>query len=109
MRSSRLLAVNRRSRLSELFQVPLGMRYERSQDVSVQGNRPAIPRLGLGLSYGHDGLLEVNLRPLEVPKLSVPHPCVQGKHQGRIDGRRAPGDRKSTRLNSSHLGISYAV
>src|SRR5256885_10738844 len=25
------------------------------------------------------------------------------------DGRRAPGDRKSTRLNSSHLVISYAV
>src|SRR5262245_65006289 len=23
--------------------------------------------------------------------------------------RQAPGDRKSTRLNSSHLGISYAV
>src|SRR5262245_63678584 len=25
------------------------------------------------------------------------------------DDRRAPRDRKSTRLNSSHLGISYAV
>src|SRR5262245_65290761 len=25
------------------------------------------------------------------------------------DGRRVFGDRKSTRLNSSHLGISYAV
>src|SRR5205814_6719257 len=25
------------------------------------------------------------------------------------DGERALGDRKSTRLNSSHLGISYAV
>src|SRR5471030_3472200 len=24
-------------------------------------------------------------------------------------GQRLPGDRKSTRLNSSHLGISYAV
>src|SRR5258705_5126849 len=29
---------------------------------------------------------------------------------GRRPGRAAPhGDRKSTRLNSSHLGISYAV
>src|SRR5258705_9804020 len=27
----------------------------------------------------------------------------------RSRARRAPGDRKSTRLNSSHLGISYAV
>src|SRR5205814_10001077 len=26
-----------------------------------------------------------------------------------LDGRRDPRDRKSTRLNSSHLGISYAV
>src|SRR5436853_3177694 len=27
----------------------------------------------------------------------------------RDDGRRSERDRKSTRLNSSHLGISYAV
>src|SRR5205814_4490534 len=26
-----------------------------------------------------------------------------------VDGERVPRDRKSTRLNSSHLGISYAV
>src|SRR5258705_7581168 len=33
-------------------------------------------------------------------------------HRGHLVGagvRRRPGDRKSTRLNSSHLGISYAV
>src|SRR5258705_9620540 len=29
------------------------------------------------------------------------------RHGGRVRG--AEGDRKSTRLNSSHLGISYAV
>src|SRR5262245_62413910 len=28
---------------------------------------------------------------------------------GRESGPTAPADRKSTRLNSSHLGISYAV
>src|SRR5438045_9473869 len=36
--------------------------------------------------------------------------CLRRKapaHRGRDEGR--PGDRKSTRLNSSHLGISYAV
>src|SRR5690242_21029894 len=27
----------------------------------------------------------------------------------RGDGQRRPGDRKSTRLNSSHMSISYAV
>src|SRR5262245_63772529 len=34
--------------------------------------------------------------------------AVDGEHLG-IHPRRAPPDRKSTRLNSSHLGISYAV
>src|SRR5438045_4650879 len=33
-----------------------------------------------------------------------------GAEGGREDGRQGAGeDRKSTRLNSSHLGISYAV
>src|SRR5688500_20216256 len=48
----------------------------------------------------------------------LPHPQGQGRprrrarpcpHQGRARGRRREGDRKSTRLNSSHLVISYAV
>src|SRR5437773_9150072 len=35
---------------------------------------------------------------------------VQGEWPARhIDGRIAGGDRKSTRLNSSHITISYAV
>src|SRR5438045_4942267 len=34
--------------------------------------------------------------------------CVVGRAQHR-QGRSATQDRKSTRLNSSHLGISYAV
>src|ERR1039458_3617792 len=32
-----------------------------------------------------------------------------GRSIGTRTRRRKPGDRKSTRLNSSHLGISYAV
>src|SRR5438045_7113128 len=32
-----------------------------------------------------------------------------GPRDGKADDRRVRGDRKSTRLNSSHLGISYAV
>src|SRR5437773_3668330 len=30
-------------------------------------------------------------------------------HEARSDQNRSPGDRKSTRLNSSHITISYAV
>src|SRR2546430_7787720 len=34
---------------------------------------------------------------------------LQGSLQGAADGIRRGGDRKSTRLNSSHSQISYAV
>src|SRR5258705_1509731 len=34
---------------------------------------------------------------------------VAARRAGRHPGRGATSDRKSTRLNSSHLGISYAV
>src|ERR1035438_10584273 len=47
---------------------------------------------------------------------SSPFVTAQLQTKGRIDGKGvrlgggfAYGDRKSTRLNSSHLGISYAV
>src|SRR5205814_8254984 len=36
-------------------------------------------------------------------------PSAPGARRRTTRPRRAPGDRKSTRLNSSHLGISYAV
>src|SRR3712207_7265434 len=36
--------------------------------------------------------------------------CVQQRRRGRLRARsRRPRDRKSTRLNSSHANISYAV
>src|SRR5256885_6223683 len=41
-----------------------------------------------------------------------PGPAVAGEHHGMLPPGRdlgAQGDRKSTRLNSSHLVISYAV
>src|SRR3712207_7185798 len=35
---------------------------------------------------------------------------LPGEHHGRVGDERRPGrDRKSTRLNSSHANISYAV
>src|SRR2546426_7433640 len=40
------------------------------------------------------------------------HVAVAAGRDGRyvmVHGRHVPGDRKSTRLNSSHLVISYAV
>src|SRR5215472_18857586 len=38
-----------------------------------------------------------------------PAPRCTGSSRRCPRRRRGPGDRKSTRLNSSHLGISYAV
>src|SRR3712207_8689376 len=36
-------------------------------------------------------------------------PRLPGEHGAAAAGRRDPADRKSTRLNSSHANISYAV
>src|SRR3712207_8372214 len=48
------------------------------------------------------------------PQLRKDHPppekdLVPLASSGRASGRGHPGDRKSTRLNSSHANISYAV
>src|SRR5262245_10763255 len=40
---------------------------------------------------------------------TVPEPTKTTLSPQRLVGRKGPVDRKSTRLNSSHLGISYAV
>src|SRR5258705_8867310 len=59
----------------------------------------------------HDALpiwLRVGSRPLAPPDVTDHRP-VQRRSHVRLNGRSAAGDRKSTRLNSSHLGISYAV
>src|SRR5205814_9489762 len=48
-----------------------------------------------GIAHGHGHLLECDALPVL---------CAVGPDRGL-----AVGDRKSTRLNSSHLGISYAV
>src|SRR5258705_1870823 len=50
------------------------------------------------------GFLRVFSGHLDAP---TAHPGAE--QQGRGDRRKRGGDRKSTRLNSSHLGISYAV
>src|SRR5471030_1350848 len=43
------------------------------------------------------------------PLHSAPRPHGAAASTGRADRFRSSRDRKSTRLNSSHLGISYAV
>src|SRR5205814_9921095 len=56
--------------------------------------------------------------PRAAPRRRIPAPLKPSSAAGRTPpgrrprprrSRRARGDRKSTRLNSSHLGISYAV
>src|SRR3712207_7286631 len=57
-----------------------------------------------------DGELPVR-RPRGLPGRRVGQPLHPGRGGGRRPGGRArrPADRKSTRLNSSHANISYAV
>src|SRR5207253_10842216 len=73
--------------------------------------------------HGHSSLEE---RRREEPPPLVPEDRLQGvgrfpgvlpgrrserrrRAPGRVHGARRQGDRKSTRLNSSHVAISYAV
>src|SRR5205814_8449632 len=55
---------------------------------------------------GHDQSL---LAPGQAPRLSTTRHRQDVTAPGAAFGRVHPQDRKSTRLNSSHLGISYAV
>src|SRR5207253_5859886 len=61
------------------------------------GNRPG------SISQRRNGL-----RAADTIDVGDPCPTCRRQHQ-RIDGAAAGGDRKSTRLNSSHVAISYAV
>src|SRR5262245_63525874 len=71
------------------------------------------------------GLIRLTISPFSTPKdtpltaVKPPKRLVRSRAASKKLGRRAhcaaygdvpgSGDRKSTRLNSSHLGISYAV
>src|SRR5205814_9575042 len=49
-------------------------------------------------------------RPAAATESSTPRPPRRSTSSGGcVRNRRSTSDRKSTRLNSSHLGISYAV
>src|SRR5690606_37106650 len=66
---------------------------------------------GIGLSYGaHSNLCLNQLRKnaSEAQKHRYLPKLCSGEHVGAL-AMSEPGDRKSTRLNSSHVKISYAV
>src|SRR5262245_62873021 len=58
---------------------------------------------------GHRADLAVRLRHCGAPSAAAPRQRDEVKRAAPLDGVLGRRDRKSTRLNSSHLGISYAV
>src|SRR5262245_64330282 len=60
----------------------------------------------MGVTPGGVGLPDLDQRAEDRPSLAVENPAG---HDDALAQRLSAGDRKSTRLNSSHLGISYAV
>src|SRR5205814_8899507 len=82
---------------------------------SVEGVVEALAQ-GLGhegeVGLAADGLEQrVGLEALQVRgrPLALVHAGDEQRTHGGVTEARAEEDRKSTRLNSSHLGISYAV
>src|SRR3712207_8126890 len=78
------------------------------------------PYTTLFRSLGEVGLHHCTVRIRESGLVGVTCPRTGGHSAGRLqaqkedtyltsEGRRCKGDRKSTRLNSSHANISYAV
>src|ERR1035438_151863 len=59
---------------------------------------------------GHGGwACSMGNHPIKVTSPGLSYPCYSGSNIGNAITLTALTDRKSTRLNSSHLGISYAV
>src|SRR3989454_10837243 len=71
-----------------------------------------VPPVGLGVPSGPGGIRPADpvFRPRPAGR-GFRRPAGPARRTGgdQLDCRRAGGDRKSTRLNSSHLVISYAV
>src|SRR5262245_64009914 len=72
---------------------------------TAEGACDTLDRLGRDAGFVGDGLEIDGARRLT--EASVGEPFVHHHLENRQ--RHQPLDRKSTRLNSSHLGISYAV
>src|SRR6266446_1016130 len=81
---------------------------DRSHRQTVQAGRSARSPLGSG---GHwtDGHRGEGIRPAERSHRALSRRRVRGRFPAQGENRGGGVDRKSTRLNSSHLVISYAV
>src|SRR5690606_18686752 len=75
-------------------------------DHLLHAGEPAIR--ALGEAARHDRVEAAELLPWQEP-LHGARGLVQVQLQDPGEGGRVEGDRKSTRLNSSHVKISYAV
>src|SRR5690606_42070252 len=83
----------------------------RSSDLAPSAHRPAqrvstISGADQGDVHKLQGVQRQVHLPLRVPQMEPPHLQFAAKDLAAQHGR---GDRKSTRLNSSHVKISYAV
>src|SRR3712207_8041732 len=67
----------------------------------------ALPQAGESHHLHHP--LALGCRPLRTGPATAPGPDREAAPQGRALTQPFGGDRKSTRLNSSHANISYAV
>src|SRR5262245_42449428 len=81
--------------------------------LSLKARVARLRRLPTGSCVGY-GCTFVADRPTDVALVPVGYAdglsrSLSNRGWMLVNGRRAPIDRKSTRLNSSHLGISYAV
>src|ERR1039458_10688523 len=70
--------------------------------IAGRQNRQQLQNIG----FIHAGVLQEAENALRVADVFLPQGGLRGPGQEKINRRI---DRKSTRLNSSHLGISYAV
>src|SRR5437899_7662817 len=88
---------------------------EKPDEVVILGAHLDSWDLGTGSTDNGTGSMAVleaarTLAKLELkPKRTIRFILFTGEEQGLIGSREYIKDRKSTRLNSSHLGISYAV
>src|SRR5699024_12210912 len=89
---------------AERFKIDLSALTSLNNDFIISGDH-MIPDAELISEIGDEGVLKVldSLYDVKKPELLV------GKHLPREDAINMTEDRKSTRLNSSHVSISYAV
>src|SRR5205814_8428005 len=81
----------------------------RSSDLFAKGDllaRRGEPKLGISIMQNAMAELERTGAKLQC---TMRLGCLAAAHMSLGQFEVASGDRKSTRLNSSHLGISYAV